>query len=150
MTTLYLADSVRVGVSPNKTVQARVQRFEPTAERQENGGWIGRSFGGSTVGSFVTFEGAVAAVAEGLKHRGWTEDYEQAKRDANAQAQARAKPSTPAVLLAFPGRPSEGKDARVTMRWQPDIKAKAERCAAAAGVSMTDWVARLVMRAPDA
>ena len=73
-----------------------------------------------------------------------------AKRDANAQAQARAKPHMPAVLLTLRGRPSAGKEARIEMRVRPENKVKAQRLASASNKSVNAWFDALIESLPDA
>lgn len=55
------------------------------------------------------------------------------------------------TTLRKPGRPplppGHAKDARVEWRTHPDTKARAMALAAAAGMSLSQWIDRLVMRA---
>lgn len=147
---LYLARTVRSGYSPDKKILADVLRFEPSAELLETGEWIGHVYGGSVVGGHATETAAWLSAVKAMTAQGWTDDLEAAKRDANAQAQARAKPHMPAVLLTLRGRPSAGKEARIEMRVRPENKVKAQRLASASNKSVNAWFDALIESLPDA
>lgn len=59
-------------------------------------------------------------------------------------------PPEPPAPPAAPGEPADDGTARITLRLQESLKARAEAAAASEGVSVNTWLARAVRRALEA
>ena len=96
------------------------------------------------------FEAAPVAVRNGLA----AQDHQWIKRFGDVPAhKARERlairsRANPDGLPLGPGRPSEGKDARMTLRMTDEQKAKIEERAAATGTTASAWVLALIDAAP--
>jgi hypothetical protein len=107
-----------------------------------------RKYAKMTIGQ--AFEAAPAAVRNGLhpQDHDWIKRFSEVPaREAGARLAVRSR-GNPDGVIRGPGRPSEGKDARLEVRMRPDQKTKAEERGAAAGITASAWVLALIDAAP--
>jgi hypothetical protein len=99
MKKLFRADSIRSTVNAKPVIQAGVLAHTISTEQLADGDWIAYTYGGGTT-SGATQSLALQNAIDSMLHNGWTDNYEQAAREANAKADARSKPNRPAVYIA--------------------------------------------------